>query len=639
MEKILSLLRHSFFMLRNVHLTPGGRISLQSCLTVNNIFPQKQREHTRERNHARNVHHAVPKLQVANQKVTLPHIPDLAKNLPKTSLPYYRKLLSFDECLAHNSFFDQKTATVHGGSIQFWDAIEKVMPLYDELVLTGELTERRVDDLISLLRNGIRMRRFELGRLNKNEDRDVKSPLQQVQRTLKVALLRVGDDIAKSYAGGSHLHLSVSQRGLTHLFKAYSELSLPDEAANLWYRCKSIEDLNPLVTSESVLGVILSILVESKNFNFDEVSAIYANVKHAKKNRLFIHSELQIAMLKACLLKNKVDDALKIFKEITTGTFELYDKGNMTPTKEVMNYMTQAHLSFVGYCQDYETANVFFNGSFDNSLPYFTPIQLNSVKKFMFNTWSSTKDFDRVTAIWKRTWEYFEENGKTTNIVSSSLNDAYLDIFFDKYHHFDGTARDALRELIAQYAEIKPMDEPFFNCLVTKSIKWGQLDIFQSILEAGDLHNFPKSNVYHRCMLKASGSVPLNIEQTFNLFERLLTANVQMGSDFITNADWHALRDATVKSQRHLSGEKIDLYFKLFKLCCPHFLPKLKNFRSYMEMDCTLDARYGDVFSQMGQVDTSGVELDQLRWLKINEAVVEYWAQHGVDILASRDIQ
>lgn len=632
-------------MLRNVqHLTPGGRISLQSCLTVNNIFPQQKIQQNHHQN--RSVHHSkFNKMQVSNQKVgnisALPALDDLTKSLPKQSLPYYRKLLTFDECLAHNSFFDQKTSTVHGGSIQFWDAIEKVMPLYDELAITGELNERRMDDLISLLRNGIRMRRFELGRMNKNEDRDVKSPLQQIQSHLKISLIKIGEDVYKSYDTSSpqHVKVSVSQRGLTHLFKAYSELNLSNEAASLWYRCKSIPELNHLVTSESVLGVILSILVDGKNFNFDEVNAIYNSVKHSKKNRLFIHSELQIAMLKACLLKNKIDDALKIFKEITTGTFELYDKGNMTPTKEVMNYMTQAHLSFVGYCSDYETASVFFNGSFDNSLPYFTPIQLNSVKKFMFNTWSSTKDFDKVTDIWKRTWKYFEDEKKTTNIISSSLNDAYLDIFFDKYHHFDANATNALRDLIGTYAKIKPMDEPFFNCLITKSIKWGQLDIFQSILEAGDLYNFPKSNVYHRCILKASGSVPLEIDQTFHLFERLLNSNIQTGSDFITNADWHALRDATVKSPKYLSGEKVDLYFKLFKLCCPHFLPKVKNFKSYMDMDFILDNRYGDVFNQIGQVDTSSVDLsNQLKWFKLNDSVINYWNQRGVDILANRDV-
>lgn len=633
-------------MLRNVqHLTPAGRISLQSYLTANGIFPQQQQQRQQKRQQRqpnRGMHHSnFSKMQVANGKVAanMPSLPDLTKSLPKQSLPYYRKLLAFDECLAHNSFFDQKTSTVHGGSIQFWDAIDKVMPLYEELSITGELTEQRMDDLISLLRNGIRMRRFELGRMNKNEDRDVKSPLQQVQSHLKVSLLKIGEDIVKSASESQLINVSVSQRGLTHLFKSYSELNLSDEAANLWYRCKSIPELNHLVTSESVLGVILSILVEGKNFNFDEVNAIYKNVKNSRKNRLFIHSELQIAMLKACLLKDKIDDALIIFKEITSGTFELYDKGNMTPTKEVMNYMTQAHLSFVGYCQDFETANVFFNGSFDNTLPYFTPIQLNSVKKFMFNTWSSTKDFDKVTDIWKRTWKYFEDEKKTTNIVSSSLNDAYLDIFFDKYHHFDANATNALRDLIGSYAKIKPMDEPFFNCLMTKSIKWGQLDIFQSILEAGDLYNFPKSNVYHRCILKASGSVPLGIDQTFHLFERLLNSNIQMGSDFITNADWHALRDATIKSPEYLSGEKIDLYFKLFKLCCPHFLPNIKNFKSYMSMDYLLDNRYGDVFNQIGQVDTSTVDLtNQLKWFKLNDSVINYWSQRGVDILANRDV-
>lgn len=627
-------------MLRNVqHLNHAGRISLQSCLTVNNVFKQPQHgqnSNSPKRSFQRNLGtRAGSKNSQITQNGHLAAIKDLTKSLPKQQMPHYRKLLAFDECLAHNSFFDQKTSQVHGGSIQFWDSIEKVMPLYEDLIVTGELTAKRVDDLISLLRNGIRMRRFELGRLSKNEDKDVKSPLQRVQGHLKQSLMRIGEDIYKSNLDPQcGIDVKVSHRGLTHLFKAYSELKLTDEAASLWHRCKSIESLNPLVTSESVLGAILTILVESKNFDFDEVNAIYSNVKYSNQKKLFIHSELQIAMLKACLLNNKVEDALSIFKEVTTGTFELYQKGNMKPTKEVLNYMTQAHLSFVGYCTDFETANVFFQDCFDNSLPYYTPLQLNYVKNFMFNTWSSTKDFNKVTEIWKMTWNYFEKNGKTTNIVSSSLNDAYLDIFFDKYHHFTPEATGALSELIQTYSNLKSMDEPFFNCLVTKSMKWKQLEIFQNIVNAGELFNFPKSNVYYRCVLKASGSVPIQIEQTFDHFVKLINCNIESGSDYITNADWHALRHATVTSS-FLTPDRIDLYFKLFKLCCPHFLPKLNNFKSYMEMDYLLDNRYGAVFNQIGKLDTSGIDLtEQLKWFKMNQAVLEYWESLGVDILA-----
>lgn len=639
-------------MIRTVPHISTSKISLQSCLTLNNVFQQPDNVHSRPSRHqqqrrkfgysssAKMYGGSGSTASVQGSEGALPNFQKLTKGVPKHTLPYYKQLLAYDECLAHNSFFDPKTGEVPGGTSQFWDAVERIMPLYDELLITGELNQRRIDELISLLRNGLRMHRFELSKLKKNIDRDLNSPLQQMQVYLQTSLIRISNDIvsagasdnAKNHQGVVYgkKNIKISSRGLTNLFKAFTDMGLIDEATLIWNQGKKDPQLYQLFTSESVLGSILTLLIENKEFDFEEIWSIYKTIKDSKNEKDIIHSELQVAMIRSCLLKNKTDKALEIFKEITSDVLKFYKNKNISPPVAVKNYMTMAHLSFIGYCQDFETANIFFKDSFENQMPYLTPIQINYVKKFMVNTWRNTKDFDKVSEIWILTWKYFEENNKSTTAISSSLNDAYLDIFFEKFDTFDSNAAIELKKLLNKYNDIKAMDEPFFNCLITKSKKWANVNVFQSIVKVADLYNFPKTNVYHRCVLKASGSVELSIEEIFHLFKKLINSNVQLGSSHLTNADWFAFRDATIHS-KFLTGEKIDLYFKVFKVCCRYFL-NLNNFKLYMNLDVGLDKRYSKVFEELHRVNIDDVELSELQWFNQCPDIVEYWEKRGIYI-------
>lgn len=637
-------------MIRNVpHMsTTTSKISLQSCLTLNSVFQQPEQavqvahaslhrhKPTRGKQHnqqQRNFHYTTRNGTTANTNTnttnsTLPDFQKIAKGVPKNKLPYYNQLMAFDECLAHNSFFDPKTGDVPGGTAQFWDAVEKIMPLYDELIITGELNQKRVDELVSLLRNGLRMHRFELSKLKKNIDRDLNSPLQQMQTYLKNSLIRISNDIVNKDGNPYFQNIKISSRGLTNLFKAFTDMGLVDEATLIWYEGKKDPKLYNLFTSESVLGSIVTLLIENKEFDYDEIWSIYNTIKISKSSNDIIHSELQVAMIRACLLKNKTDQALEIFKEVTSDVLQFYNSKNIEPPVAVKNYMTMAHLSFIGFCQDFETANIFFKDSFENQMPYLTPIQINYVKKFMLNTWKTTKDFDKVTDIWISTWSYFEKNNKSTTAISSSLNDAYLDIFFNKYDTFNNDAANELKKLLNKYNEIKLMDEPFFNCLITKSKKWENVNVFQSIVKVADLYNFPKTNVYHRCVLKAAGSVELPIDEIFKLFQKLLQSNIQLGSKQLTNADWFAFRDATIHS-KFINNDKIDLYFKIFKISCKYFL-NMNNFNLYMNLDVGLDKRYRKVFDEFGRVETDDLQLKELQWFKESPAIIKYWENRGV---------
>ncbi|GME86222.1 unnamed protein product [Ambrosiozyma monospora] len=95
-----------------------------------------------------------------------------------------------------------------------------------------------------------------------------------------------------------------------------------------------------------------------------------------------------------------------------------------------------------------------------------------------------------------------------------------------------------------------------------------------------------------------------------------------MGSRNIVNADWFALRDATVRSKK-VNNDRIDLYFKLWKLCAPYFI-SLKNFKLYVGFDIKLNKAYSRVFQDMRFVDTSDIYLPQLDYFMRNNDIDNY---------------
>lgn len=625
-------------MFRNVQKATSlahntSRLTFQSCLTVNNVFNKPGMSKAKSFYPGTKRHfHTTPSFsgpvngntgnvnQVFNK---VPGLKEYVQELPKKNLPYYKQLMAFDDCLTHNSSFDISTGRIVGSSSQFWDSVRKIMPLYEDLMATGELTQHRMDEMISLLRNGLRVHRWELAKLHKNLDKDVHTPLQKVHGLLRASLLRVGKDIVALDSP-----IRVSSRGLTNLFKAFKDIGMSDEAAQIWNEGKNNPQLYESFTAESVLGSVFSLLVDSQDFNFDEIWSIYSTIKKAKAPGENIHGELQISMIRACLVKGKTSQALSIFTEVTSNVVAEFNERGIKPPPRLRSYMTTAHLSFIGYCRDYETAIVFFRSALKGGLPYMTPLQMNFVKRFMLNTWKSTGDFSHVTEIWLQTWSYYETRHRSNSSISSALNDIYLDIFFANYPKFNEQSSNALKKILNGYNDIRQMDEPFFNCLLTKSMIWRNLDFFKSVVEAAEMYRFPKTNVFYRCCLKASGAVDLPVGETFNLFYKLLESDVDMGSRKITNADWFALRDATIRSH-HVNSEKIDLYFKLWKLCSPYFV-SLHNFRLYVGLDMKLNRAYGKVFREIDYVNASDIRLPQLSFFSPNREIHDYYARQNI---------
>ncbi|GMM32252.1 hypothetical protein DAMA08_049970 [Martiniozyma asiatica (nom. inval.)] len=546
--------------------------------------------------------------------------------MPQTTMPvggWQRQLAIFDECLAENSTYDLATGKVSGGAKKFWEAVKKIIPIYRSLVYSGELNEKRMSEFVSLLRNGLRIHRLELSKLKKNLDKDSNNPIKNIHYLLTCAIREVSYNVLDGL-------VMLNPHGLTHLFKAYKDLGFTYEAVHIWESGKKNPKLHQLFTSEPVLGSIFPFLVESGDFNFNEVWEMYSKIKESKSQGEKLHNELQVGMIRVCLFKNKTSDALGIFKQLTSDCYSTYESKGVEPPINIKSYMTMAHLSFIGFCKDMDTADYFFKDAVEESMPYLTPLQLNFIKKYLANTWEMTKDYNRVKNIWLTTWRHYESKKTSNSSVSSSLNDAFLTIFFQNYPTFTAESFKELQTIISQYASMRAIDEPFINVLLSKSTIWHNAQTFQHILQTSDLHPFSKTNVFYRCCLKACGSIDVPSISILGLFRQLLANNALNGTNYIAHADWVALRDATVNSPYLNSFEskndRIDLYFKLWKLCAIKLI-SLDNLKSYIWKDCKLNQGYNLIFQKMDDVKVD-LDVPELGWFRDNRGI-EIYLENG----------
>ncbi|GMM43828.1 hypothetical protein DAPK24_004030 [Pichia kluyveri] len=530
------------------------------------------------------------------------------------------QLALFDECLKQNSTYDLATGKISGGGVnQFWLAIKKIIPIYRSLIYSNQLNEKRMADFVSLLRNGLRIHRLELSKLNKNLDKDSNNPIKNIHYLLTCAIREVSYNLLDGL-------IYLNPHGLTHLFKAYKDLGFTYEAVHIWETGKNLNHLKNLFTSEPVLGSIFPFLVESGDFNFDEIWQMYLNIKLNKKINEKLHNELQIGMIRVCLFKNKNNDALTIFKQLTSDVYNSFNLKGIEPPINIKSYMTMAHLSFIGFCKDIKTADYFFMNAVNESMPYLTPLQLNFIKKYISNSWEITNDFEKIKKIWLITWNHYELKNSSNSSVSSSLNDAFLSIFFQKYPNFNNESFNELKLIINDYSLIRSIDEPFINVLLSKSTIWHNSEVFEYILNVANSNPFMKTNVFYRCCLKACGSVDLDSNSILSLFRQLLSNNASNGMKFIAHADWVALRDATINSPFLLNfnsiNDRIDLYFKLWKICSSSFI-NLENFKNYILKDIKLNFNYSKIFQQMSNIK-SDIEIPEINYFIKNKSIQNY---------------
>ncbi|ANZ74677.1 BA75_01448T0 [Komagataella pastoris] len=528
---------------------------------------------------------------------------------------FKNELLAFDNYSSQNTTYDLSSESVTYVSPTFWDAIIGIMPIYRQLLESGELTSSRVQNLVSFLRNGLRMNRLELKKLKNKPDFDSSSKNNQMYEFLLSSVREVSNDLLDE-----KFSPNVSLTSL--LIDCFRDMQLPEEAISFWSNGKQIPNLTEIFEGQMVLGAVLPILADAHEANFDELYPKYLELqKNVTAEHKVLHPKFLLGMIRVCLSNNKVDESLQIFKSLVNNLYQNND--GKTPLPHQKSNVTMAHLSFVGYCKNIDTADVFFNDAMDNKLPYHTPLQLNFINSYMNNTWEVTRDFERVKTIWIKTWNNYASKKYLPRMISSSFNNVFFNIFFQKYPQYSAESIKELKQLIVSYSQIRPLDEPFLNVLTSKCQQWRSLEVIDSIQEAYQTYNIEPTLVAHRCLLKALGSVdvpPQRIQQTF---ENLLLLHDANREAFLAPADLTSLKSATIRSPilDELSGgrdERVKLFFQLFKVYGP-YLKSTKALDRWIASDIEQDPSLAVWYKSLGSLDVSKVNRLNLPRMKRNE--------------------
>lgn len=488
--------------------------SLQSNSSYNSMNSGKQRQYNKGNNNNK-----------GNNK----------NNTISPDSPWYQKVTAFEECVSQTLYMSQtprrkniKHRSEHPNSNanpMFWDSIGRAMGLYHDLIDTPELNSDRVSKLVHLLHNGLRANRNQLTRMNKKPDYDSQSFHKEMTNYLCKSLREISEDVLNS-------KVELNEYGAMHLITAFKELLLFEEAVEIWK--SAINGINSYTSNiflnPRVVGVILPILYDN-GVSYPEIQQLY---EKSSSMINYFHPNLSVGMIRASLSANENEMALKLFQKLCQESTEMK-----------YGYLIETHLSFIGECKDLNVAQTFFDKALNDEMPYKIDLQVSYVKSFLRNIWTQTPDFNHIYQIWYKSSLHY---GRHVNHgISSSLNDTFFDIFFENFAHKKQEGFMTLQNLINTYKNIKNIDEPFFNIILAKCTIWHDREILEYIDKSYELFNIPKTIVAYRILLKSMGSVDdTSNDEILQRWIDLIQKSDEIGQKFIANADWAALRDATV---------------------------------------------------------------------------------------------
>lgn len=460
---------------------------------------------------------------------------NIAHSTTSVDSPWYHKVCAFEDCVSQTLYMSQtprrknmKHHSEHPNSNAnplFWDSIGRAMDLYHDLINTPELNSDRVSKLVHLLHNGLRANRNQLTRMNKKPDYDSQSFHKEMTNYLCKSLREISEDVL-------HGKVELNEYGAMHLITAFKELLLFEEAVDIWKAAinGTSQYTSNIFLNPRVVGVILPILYDN-GVSYPEIQTLY---ERSSSMINYFHPNLSVGMIRASLSAGENEMALKLFQKLCEESTEMK-----------YGYLIETHLSFIGECKDLTVAQTFFDKALNDEMPYKIDLQVSYVKSFLRNIWKQTRNFNHVYEIWYKSSVHY---GKGVNHgISSSLNDTFFDIFFENYAQDKLQGFQSLQSLIQTYNQIKPIDEPFFNIILAKCTIWRDRKIIDYIDKSYELYHIPKTIVAYRILLKSMGSVDdaSNIE-ILQRWINLISKSDEIGQRFIANADWAALRDATV---------------------------------------------------------------------------------------------
>ncbi|KAH3672071.1 hypothetical protein WICMUC_004472 [Wickerhamomyces mucosus] len=461
------------------------------------------------------------------------------------SSPWYNQLSALQECL-----LDASNLTESSGQLFFWDSLKKAMVLYEEIKGVPDFDSRLTGSLVHALHTGLRANRSQLTRLSKKPDYDQNSFHNELNIFIKNSLRTISNDLLNNV-------VLIDDNGAMHLLTCLKELKLDNEAISIWSSSMELEHLKFIFLQPKVVGVLLPMMYQLGS-NYSDLENLFqqSNSLNGKKPT---HPFLLSGIIKTSLAAKEHEKSLFYYNE-------LLDHPSKSMT---ISSLIDVHLAFIGESKDIEIANIFFNKAINKEMPYKLTLQVNNVKQFLSNIWLETGDFNKVLDIWIKSTKFYGRN--INHGISSSLNNKFFEIFFEKFNIKSDEGLLTLKKIIGIYNDLKPIDEPFFNIIISKCIIWGDKETIDSLYNAYGLYNLQKTQVSRRIYLKSLGSIEIsNDEEILNAWEDLIKFNDLEGYDYIANADWAALRDSTIAS----IYKRNEIYYKIwlnYKKYCRNF--------------------------------------------------------------------
>lgn len=389
------------------------------------------------------------------------------------------------------------------------------------------------------------------GNRNRDSDLFLQGPELHHEALLKSALLQLVENISQGEFRDELLPLA-----LTHLLNAMNQSKMHIQMLQFWEDGVNDEVAGKHYLNPRVLSTVLPVAYDNKRFSYEEILHLYDVNTKGKTYPLLLQVIGRIAL--------EAGDHSRGF-ECMEALLRLYeDASHPADRKTLLRCLSMLHLLFIGKCRDLEVARQFFDKVVLHDLPYTVILKCNQVTDLLQTCLELELPFEDILYFWSETVKFYQHEDQlraSLNLRYLMLHSKFFAIFFEQNPTLTADAYNKLRETIALYAQIKPMDEFFLNALIS-NYSWGDKVVLGQLMANYEIYHVKRTPVSYRVGMKKMGEIAdftdADILSRWNESLRFLDGE---GFHYIPMADWAALRDATIKSPH--AASRTNLYLAI----------------------------------------------------------------------------
>lgn len=452
--------------------------------------------------------------------------------LPETEqkLAYFKEQLTLTRRFQNPKNRDAEKAFVAG--------LENISRVLEDPLLRGALRSQDLYTYNQMLNFGTNFNRAK--RLSGSRNRDSDLYLSQNLHTEVVLKLSVVK-MSKLIADGEFESI-LNPAILLHVLYLMNLFLLVPEMIYLWEKGVSQDQGNEVYLNQRILAVMLPIAFEQKRFSYEEVSFIYK--ENVEKLDIIAH-EVLASMGKIAVAAKDYTRALDSLDALV----KIYETSSDAEKRKVLFSLSDLHLTFIGTCKSIETAKHFFEKVVNHEMLYEVKLKAPHVQSLLENCYEQGESMESILHIWRGTIKYYNQDRRhSLNSLYAVVNNTLFQIFFRKFPELNEESHEQLRQIIAIYSEVKPVDEIFLNAVIG-NYSWNNKEVLEQLIENYEVYDIDRTPVPFRVCLKKTGEVAAYTnEEILQKWNESLRNLDEKGFTYIPVADWAALRDATILS-------------------------------------------------------------------------------------------